>query len=130
MSQDLVAAPGERQTDERRQTEQETATAASPEGEGEVSHCPSYSSQGLSRPLLLSLELRRQSQQLLRPLLMAGKLAGWGVVGAIHPGKLVNITDSNNGTSFLVDTGSSYSIIQHTSQQTQTGPLLRSANGQ
>ena len=61
---------------------------------------------------------------------MAGKLAGWGVVGAIHPGKLVNITDSNSGTSFLVDTGSSYSIIQHTSQQTPTGPLLRSANGQ
>ena len=76
------------------------------------------------------MELRRQGQQLLRPLLLAGKLANWGVVGAIHPGKLVNITDSDSGTSFLVDTGSSYSIIPHTSQQPPTGPLLRTANGQ
>ena len=61
---------------------------------------------------------------------MAGKLVGWGVVGAIHPGKLVHITDSNSSASFLVDTGSSYSIIPHSSQQPATGPLLRSANGQ
>ena len=40
------------------------------------------------------------------------------------------MTDSNSGASFLVDTGSSYSIIPHSSHQPPTGPLLRSANGQ
>ena len=39
------------------------------------------------------------------------------------------MTDSNSGASFLVDTGSSYSIIPHSSHQPPTGPLLRSANG-
>ena len=61
---------------------------------------------------------------------MAGKLASWGVVGAIHPGKLVHVTDNNSGASFLVNTGSSHSIIPHSSHQPPTGPLLRSANGQ
>ena len=41
---------------------------------------------------------------------MAGKLASWGVIGAIHPGNLVHVKDDISGASFLVDTGSSLSI--------------------
>ena len=33
-----------------------------------------------------------------------GRETGWGVVGAVHPGKLVHVTDSSSGASFLVDT--------------------------
>ena len=40
------------------------------------------------------------------------------------------MTDKNSGASFLVDTGSSYSIIPHSSKKPPSGPLLRSANGQ
>ena len=43
-----------------------------------------------------------------RPLLLAGKLVGWSIVGPVHPGKLALISDSSSGASFLVDTGSSY----------------------
>ena len=64
------------------------------------------------------------------PLLLAGKLIGWGVIGAIHPGKLVHVVDNNSGHSFLVDTGSSYSILPHSSTLPPTGPLLKAANGQ
>ena len=46
-----------------------------------------------------------------QPLLLAGKLVGWGLVGTVHPGKLVHVTDSNSGASFLVDTGQHRQII-------------------
>ena len=62
-------------------------------------------------------------------MLLAGKLAGWGVVGAVHPGGLVQVVDNNTGASFLVDTGSTFSIIPFSSTSPPTGPLLRSANG-
>ena len=51
------------------------------------------------------------------------------MIGAIHPGKKLHVTDNNSGAS-LVDTGSSYSIIPHSSHLPPTGPLLKSANGQ
>ena len=79
--------------------------------------------------MFLPLELWRQGEQLHRPLLLAGKLVGWSIVGPVHPGKLALISDSSSGASFLVDTGSSY-IIPHSSHLPPTGPLLRSANGQ
>ena len=63
------------------------------------------------------------------PLFLAGKLAGWGVVGAIHPNSLVKAVDTISGASFLIDTGSTYSIIPHSSSSLATGPLLKSANG-
>jgi len=62
-------------------------------------------------------------------MLLAGKLAGWGVVGAVHPGGLVQVVDNNSGASFLVDTGSTFSIMPFSSNSPPTGPLLRSANG-
>ena len=52
------------------------------------------------------------------------------MIGAIHPGKLVHVVDNNSGHSFLVDTGSSYSILPHSSTLPPTGPLLKAANGQ
>ena len=64
------------------------------------------------------------------PLLLAWKLVGWGVVGAIHPGKLVHVTDSSSGATFLIDTGLSYNILPHSSCLPPTGPLLKAASGQ
>ena len=61
---------------------------------------------------------------------MAGKLDSWGVIGAIHPGGLVHVVDSNSGASYLVDTGSTYSILPYKSHLPPTGPLLKAANGQ
>ena len=61
---------------------------------------------------------------------MAGKLASWGVIGAIHPGNLVHVKDDISGASFLVDTGSSFSILPFTSSLPPSGPLLKSAGGQ
>ena len=60
---------------------------------------------------------------------MAGKLDSWGVIGAIHPGGLVHVVDSNSGASYLVDTGSTYSILPYKSHLQPTGPLLKAANG-
>ena len=60
---------------------------------------------------------------------MAGKLSGWGDVSAIHPGELVYVIDNLTGASFLVDTGSTYCIIPHTSTSPPTGPRLKTANG-
>jgi hypothetical protein len=58
-----------------------------------------------------------------------GKLNGWGVVSAIHPGELVYVRDDLTGASFLVDTGSTYCILPHSSPSPPTGPRLRTANG-
>ena len=55
------------------------------------------------------------------PLLLAGKLD--------NPSNLVHIVGKNNGTSFLIDTGSSFSIIPFKSSSPPTGPRLRAANG-
>ena len=80
--------------------------------------------------MLLPLLFWGQGTFLPGPLLMAGKLDSWGVVGAINPGNLVHIVDKNSGTSFLVDTGSSFSIIPFKSSAQPTGPRLKAANGQ
>ena len=61
---------------------------------------------------------------------MAGKLKSWGVVGAIHPSNLPKAIDELTGASYLVDTGSTFSIIPDSSTQPPSGPLLKSANGQ
>ena len=61
---------------------------------------------------------------------LAGKLASWGVVGAIHPSNLVKATDELSGASLLVDTSSTFCIIPHSSSSPPCGPLLKSANGQ
>ena len=68
-------------------------------------------SPAVSWPMLLSLVIWRKSQFLQGPVHLAGKLESWGVIGAIHPGKLVHVKDDIYGASFLVDTGSSYSIL-------------------
>ena len=52
------------------------------------------------------------------------------MVGAIHPSNLVKATDELSGASFLVDTGSTFCIIPHSSSSPPCGPLLKSANGQ
>ena len=61
---------------------------------------------------------------------MAGKLDSWGVIGTIHPSGLVQVIDSNCGASYLVDTGSTYSILPYKSHLPPTGPLLKATNGQ
>ena len=63
-------------------------------------------------------------------MLLAGKLRRRGVVGAIHPGRLCFIKDDISGASYLVDTGSSFSILPFRSTSAPSGPLLRSAAGQ
>ena len=87
-------------------------------------HCPLYSGQGGHRVFW------GQGTFLPGPLFLAGKLDSWGVVGAINPSNLVHIVDKNSGTSFLIDTGSSFSIIPFKSSSLPTGPRLRAANGQ
>ena len=80
--------------------------------------------------MFLPLVLWREGPLLPGPLLMAGKLDSWGVIGAIHPGGLVHVVDSISGASYLVDTGSTYSILPYKSHLPPTGPLLKAANGQ
>ena len=87
-------------------------------------------SPAVSWPMLLPLVVWRKSQFLQGPVHLAGKLESWGVIGAIHPGKLVHVKDNISGASFLVDTGSSYSILPYSSSLQPTGPLLKSAGGQ
>ena len=70
--------------------------------------------------MLLPLVLRRESPLMPGPLLLAGKLNSWGVIGTIHPGKLVHVVDSSNGASYLVDTGSSFSILHLRSSSSLT----------
>jgi hypothetical protein len=67
---------------------------------------------------------------------LAGKLTGRGSVNAVSPGdsppssgRLFFAADSVSQTKFLVDTGSSFSIIPHRSALPTRGPVLRSANG-
>ena len=93
-------------------------------------NAPLISSQAGYRPVLLPLVIWREGKKLPGTLLLARKLAGWGVIGAIHPGKLIHVVNTNNGSSFLVDTSSSYSIIPHSSNFPPSGPLLKVANGQ
>jgi hypothetical protein len=62
-------------------------------------------------------------------LLLGGKLGGWGVTAAAsHPGTLFFITDTLTGRRFLVDTGSSFSLIPYRSSKRQCGPILRAAD--
>jgi hypothetical protein len=67
--------------------------------------------------------------------LAGGKLAGRGVVNAVRPGedpinggRLFFITDSSSSRRFLVDTGSTFSIIPFRSSARPSGPVLRSTN--
>jgi Reverse transcriptase (RNA-dependent DNA polymerase) len=60
---------------------------------------------------------------------LGGKLGGRGVTAAAaHPGTLFFITDTLTGRRFLVDTGSSFSLIPHRSSKRQCGPILRAAD--
>ena len=64
---------------------------------------------------------------------MAGKLGGRDVTAAAtspgRPGRLALLIDVKTNVSFLVDTGSVYSIIPHHSNSTPTGPAITTANG-
>ncbi len=60
---------------------------------------------------------------------MAGKLGCRGVVSAVHPGRLFYITDSVSSQRFLMDTGSSFSIMPWESSDTPSGPNLTAADG-
>ena len=60
---------------------------------------------------------------------MAGKLACQGVVNAVHPGSLLQISDQLTGVSYVVDTGSTFCIIPYKSTAAEAGPRLKSATG-
>ena len=51
-------------------------------------------------------------------------------MGAVHPGGLVCVLEELSKQQFLVDTGSSFTIIPHHSPAAPSGPKLRSASGQ
>jgi hypothetical protein len=67
---------------------------------------------------------------------LAGKLASRGVINAVRPGSsstvagswLFFIMDQSSHQRFLVDTGSSFSILPHRSSAPATGTALWSAN--
>jgi hypothetical protein len=61
---------------------------------------------------------------------MAGKRVSRGVVAASYdnPGELFYVIDSSTGQKFLVDSGSSYSIIPFSSHRPTSGPQLMAAN--
>ena len=55
------------------------------------------------------------------------KLGGWEAVAAVYSGpkeRLALLVDEATQQWFLVDTGSSYSIIPHWSQEPTSGPRL------
>jgi hypothetical protein len=56
-------------------------------------------------------------------------LAAAAVRGEVAPGRLFFLRDTASGLQFLIDTGSSYSILPHTSRQRQHGPALKAADG-
>jgi hypothetical protein len=64
---------------------------------------------------------------------VAGKLSGRVVAAAAtnlgRPGRLALLMDVKSNSSFLVDTGSVYSIIPHHSSDKPTGPAITTANG-
>jgi hypothetical protein len=81
--------------------------------------------------VLLPRQLWRQGYQLPGPLRLVGKLSGWGdaAAAASNPGTLFFITDAVSSRRFLVDTGSSFSLLPFASRQRQRGPVLRAADG-
>jgi hypothetical protein len=61
---------------------------------------------------------------------LGGKLVSrGGVLSVVRPGKLFYITDSVSQKNFLVDTGSTFSILPFRSSSPQSGPRLTAANG-
>jgi hypothetical protein len=60
---------------------------------------------------------------------LVGKLGGRGDAAASHPGTLFFITDAVSSRHFLVDAGSSFSLLPYTSCQCQRGLVLRAADG-
>jgi len=74
------------------------------------------------------LELQRPPELLAR----AGKLTGQRVVAATipagPPGRLGLLADSNSNFSFLVDTGSVFSLVPHHSSAPPTGPSIITAD--
>jgi len=62
----------------------------------------------------------------------SGKLVGRGTVAATvtegQPGRLGLLTDENTKELFLVDTGSVYSIIPHSSNKPTCGPAIMAAD--
>jgi hypothetical protein len=62
--------------------------------------------------------------------LLGGKLVSrGGVISIVRPSKLFYITDSVSQRHFLVDTGSTFSILPFRSSSPQSGPWLTAANG-
>ena len=63
---------------------------------------------------------------------MDGKLGGRGAVAAAapsgHQGWLALLEDQTSAYKFLVDTGSVYSILPHSSSETPTGPRIMTAD--
>jgi hypothetical protein len=81
------------------------------------------------QPLLLPCQVQQQGPQVPAALRLVGKLGGRGVTAAAaHPGTLFFITDTLTGRRFLVDTGSSFSLIPYRSSKRQCGPTLRAAD--
>ncbi len=62
--------------------------------------------------------------------LILGKLGRQGRLYVVVPGSLVHLVDQLSNSHFLVDTGTSYSIVPHQSSSPPSGPRLRSAAGQ
>jgi hypothetical protein len=50
-------------------------------------------------------------------------------VNAVTPGALIHVEDQITKRRFLCDTGASYSVLPHHSQESAAGPTLRSAAG-
>ena len=64
-------------------------------------------------------------------LLLVGKLDGREAVAAVScgpKGRLALLVDESSQQRFLVDTGSSYSILPHKSKQPTSGPRLCTAD--
>ena len=63
---------------------------------------------------------------------VAGKLAGRGVAAAAlpegQPGRLLQLEDEKSGQRFLVDTGSTFSILPYSSDAKTSGPSLVTAD--
>ena len=60
---------------------------------------------------------------------VAGKLGCQACINAVTPSSLVHVEDQISKRRFLCDTGASYSMLPHHSQEAAIGPRLRSAGG-
>jgi hypothetical protein len=77
----------------------------------------------------LSRQVWRTDQALPGGLCLAGKLGRRGVVAAVRPGGPFFVSDSLTQRRYLVDTGSSFSIMPWQSSDPPSGPRLTGADG-